>query len=129
MELNVSGVVEMLNELSDLETKLAEIDKELKEKESALMSAELMEAIAAIYNEAAEMVEPINTEVNELREAVKAVVIELGQTVKGAGLMATYTGPKPEVDMNKLMGYAAAHPDLNALITMKKPVVTIRRVK
>jgi hypothetical protein len=65
----------------------------------------------------------------EVQAAIKEVFSSLGQAVKGSSRMATYTGPKPEVDMNKLMGYAAAHPDLNALITLKKPVVTIRRVK
>jgi len=89
----------------EIKAKLDEIDIEYDDKEGA-----------------------VSENIRLLTDEIKASVLEHGEKVKGEFLQAVYVKGRSSWDTKGLMGYAKAHPEIDAFYMRGNPSVSIRIV-
>jgi hypothetical protein len=122
-------VISNLNKLSTTK----ETVKSLFEKRSALLSQALEMFVPAdikssYYSMEAE-IEALEQNCGHITDVIKDGVLSLGESVKADQLHAVFTKGRTTVDTNGLLGYAVAHPEVQAFIKTGSPSVSIREVK
>lgn len=124
------NTTEKLDKLSGLEM-VIETNREyfggLKEEQMKQISPEIKEALDKIDVEFNERQADVGKQISELTEEIKQDVLNIGETVKGIYKMAVWNKARETVDMKQLKGYAVAHPEVNSMIKIGEPTVTIRK--
>jgi hypothetical protein len=121
---------EKLDELSALQMAI-ETNREyfngLKEDWMKQIPVEVKNELDKIDVEFNERQAAVGKAISELEAEIKQDVLHIGSTVKGSFLMAVWNKARETVDMKQLKGYAVAHPEVNSMIKIGEPSVTIRK--
>jgi uncharacterized protein YdcH (DUF465 family) len=125
------NTTEKLDKLSSLEMAI-ETNREyfgnLKVSWMEQIPLKIKDELDKIDTEFNERQEEIDKQISELTEEIKQDVLNIGETVKGTYKMAVWNKARETVDMKQLKGYAVAHPEVNSMIKVGEPTVTLRKI-
>lgn len=93
-----------------------------------LIPDEVKQKIEELGQEMAPKIAEMAEELDRVEKELRDMVARYGQTVTGLKFQVVYFSPKPVWNEKALEGYAAAHPDINALKTMSEAKAQIRAV-
>lgn len=127
--MNEQVVRGRLDLLTELESRLDELEEERTQAVEAAIPPEVKERIKEIEAEFADLIHPLGIKVAGTKVAIKDTVLALGSTVKGTGYMAVWSKGRVTWDGKGLSGYMVAHPEIEAFRKVGKPSVSVRRRK
>jgi len=121
-------ITTMLDALAEMQAERDLLDNDKQRAIDAILTPEIVKAVADISAEFAMKGEGLQANIAELEAAVKAQVLAHGETIKGARLQACWTKGRVSWDTKMLDGYAAAHPEIARFRKEGDPSVSIRMV-
>jgi hypothetical protein len=125
--------VALLRDFRELELQLELLRSDREARRREILGPDVLAALAAVEAELeaeyGEKVKWAESGLQQKEARLKALVAELGRTVKGEGIQAVYSAGRVKVNVEALQGYAAAHPEVRAFMTVGRPSVSIRRDK
>ena len=115
-----------LNEYSDNLAGIDVLNSNKQELIDSVLTPEIKEKLAEIDAEFAPKIDELNTRNQALIDTIKGEVLAAKETLSGKYHQAVYSPGKKSWDDNKLMGYAAAHPEIKEFRSIGKPSVAIK---
>jgi len=125
-KLQETDIIEMMERLFSYIEEAAHLEVQGQDAQRACMPSEVLEQYDLIGREYYQKVSELRSMAGELTAAIKEETLRFGRTVKSEHYMATWCKGKTRWDTSKLSGYALAHPEINALMLVDGPTVTIK---
>lgn len=123
----MNDIVKDLNRLADVRLKM-DILKDRQEGDILdLLDDELKKKITTINKRYADKQTKLAKEASELEASIRENTLAYGETIKGEGLKAIYTNGRVSWNDDKLMGYAATHPEILPFRSKSSPYITIKK--
>jgi hypothetical protein len=120
-----TDIRERLNQLSELQAQRDLLDIDFQQKRESIL-APVAQQIADLEAELEPLVDALNRQINALTAEIETAVICEGESVKGERLQAVFAKGRVTWDSRALVGYAAAHPEIERFRKTGEPSVTIR---
>ena len=117
-----------LDRLAELKAERVLLMSKKQELMDSVLTPEICTQLEAIDEEFAPGIGAITSKAAELEVRIKEEVIVHKETIKGSQLQACYSKGVRSWDLDKLDGYAVAHPEINQFKKPAKPSVSIRKV-
>ena len=100
----------------------------LKEEIEDVIGEEGLLQIEGLKERYSEKMLPMRKEMGEVEGVIREHVIATKKPVRGSMKQVIYTRPKVVVDVQGLVGYAVANPDVGVFISHSDPGTQIRKV-
>jgi phage host-nuclease inhibitor protein Gam len=122
-------IVQMLDELSAIRAKQAEVGDELQSRIDEILTPEMKKQIEELTTEYADKIKAAGANADELEKSVRDAVLKNGESVKGTFLHAVFSKGRVSWDNAVLDRYLKTHPELEMARKQGDSSVSIRAVK
>lgn len=120
-------IVTKLQQLEELDAQAEVIRLDKQKAVDTVLTDEVKAQLAAIDTEFDPMVLAVRETIGKLEGEIKLGVLAHGETVKSNKYKAVWGKGRVSWDNKALVGYATAHPEIEALKKIGNPSVSIRR--
>ena len=113
----MASIKDQLDQLAEIQSKLDVLqmqEREIVEKLTPPMPAEIQEQVASVHAEFATQRAGAEANAKELKAEITKAIIAQGKSEKGLRLQCQYVAGRVTWDAKGVEGYALAHPELFA---------------
>jgi len=120
-------IVDVLDGLAGLQLERTELELEYRAAIARCYTPEVREKIGKVEVRFGSQRVALDEEIARVTDTIKTDALGYGETVRGAALMAVYSKGRTTWDGPGLVGYAVAHPEIEAFKKVGQPSISIRK--
>lgn len=124
---DINDVRSMLDRYMNLSDAIEALRLDREAIIDSLIPDEVKKEIADVEFEYSLTIADAEERKRELEKEIKDAIKSVGVSVSTDRVRATLVKPKPSWDGKKLLGYAAAHPEIKTFMKEREPYVQLKR--